>query len=66
MLNSLMDITAAGGAIGIPGLYVTGDPGGVDEAAQKGSLSLSARHRLGQVAVVHHGPVPGDEVQPTG
>ena len=41
VLNSLMDVTAAGGAIGIPGLYVTGDPGAVDEAAQKGSLSLS-------------------------
>ncbi|SMG25695.1 MULTISPECIES: formaldehyde dehydrogenase, glutathione-independent [Agreia] len=41
VLNSLMDVTAAGGALGIPGLYVTGDPGGVDEAAQKGSLSLS-------------------------
>ncbi|MBT2514568.1 formaldehyde dehydrogenase, glutathione-independent [Arthrobacter sp. ISL-30] len=41
VLNSLMDITAAGGALGIPGLYVTGDPGGVDEAAKKGSLSLS-------------------------
>ncbi|WP_165064332.1 formaldehyde dehydrogenase, glutathione-independent [Marisediminicola senii] len=41
VLNSLMDVTTAGGALGIPGLYVTGDPGGVDEAAQKGSLSLS-------------------------
>jgi len=41
VLNTLMDITAAGGALGIPGLYVTGDPGGIDEAAQKGSLSLS-------------------------
>lgn len=41
VLNSLMDITAAGGALGIPGLYVTGDPGGVDEAAKKGALSLS-------------------------
>jgi glutathione-independent formaldehyde dehydrogenase len=41
VLNSLMDITAAGGALGIPGLYVTGDPGGIDEAARKGSLSLS-------------------------
>src|SRR6478735_7572960 len=40
VLNSLMTITAAGGALGIPGLYVTGDPGGVDEAAQEGSLSL--------------------------
>ncbi|RAM38415.1 formaldehyde dehydrogenase, glutathione-independent [Arthrobacter globiformis] len=41
VLNSLMDITAAGGALGIPGLYVTGDPGGIDESAKKGSLSLS-------------------------
>jgi glutathione-independent formaldehyde dehydrogenase len=41
VLNSLMEVTAAGGALGIPGLYVTGDPGGVDEAAKKGSLSLS-------------------------
>jgi len=41
VLNSLMDITTAGGGIGIPGLYVTGDPGGVDEAAQRGALSLS-------------------------
>ena len=40
VLNSLMSITRAGGALGIPGLYVTGDPGGVDEAAQEGSLSL--------------------------
>ena len=41
VLNSLMELTAAGGALGIPGLYVTGDPGGVDEAAKKGALSLS-------------------------
>jgi glutathione-independent formaldehyde dehydrogenase len=40
VLNSLMTITRAGGAIGVPGLYVTGDPGGVDEAAKVGSLSL--------------------------
>ena len=41
VLNSLMEVTAAGGSIGIPGLYVTGDPGGVDEAAKVGALSLS-------------------------
>ncbi len=40
VLNSIMDVTRAGGALGIPGLYVTGDPGGVDEAAQEGSLSI--------------------------
>ena len=40
MLNSLMALTAAGGAVGIPGLYVTEDPGGIDAAAKIGSLSL--------------------------
>lgn len=40
VLNSLFTVTAAGGGVGIPGLYVTGDPGGVDEAAKVGSLSL--------------------------
>jgi glutathione-independent formaldehyde dehydrogenase len=40
VLNSIMDITRAAGRLGIPGLYVTGDPGGVDEAAQEGSLSI--------------------------
>ncbi|TDE45280.1 formaldehyde dehydrogenase, glutathione-independent [Nonomuraea mesophila] len=40
VLNSLMDLTRAGGALGIPGLYVTGDPGAPDEAAKQGSLSI--------------------------
>jgi glutathione-independent formaldehyde dehydrogenase len=40
VLNSLQEIVRAGGAIGIPGLYVTGDPGGVDEAAKIGALSI--------------------------
>ena len=40
VLNAVMDVTRAGGAVGIPGLYVTGDPGAVDEAAKVGSLSL--------------------------
>jgi len=40
VLNSLMDLTRAGGALGIPGLYVTGDPGARDEATQRGSLSI--------------------------
>lgn len=40
VLNSMMDITRAGGQIGIPGLYVTEDPGAKDEAAKQGSLSM--------------------------
>jgi glutathione-independent formaldehyde dehydrogenase len=55
VLNSLMDMTRAGGAIGIPGLYVTGDPGGVDEAAKVGSLSL----RLGLGWAKSHSFVTG-------
>src|SRR5262245_28053260 len=37
VLNSIMEITRAGGSLGIPGLYVTGDPGGIDENAKIGS-----------------------------
>jgi glutathione-independent formaldehyde dehydrogenase len=40
VLNSLMEVTRAGGGIGIPGLYVTGDPGGVDENAKIGMLGI--------------------------
>jgi glutathione-independent formaldehyde dehydrogenase len=40
VLNSLMGLTAAGGGVGIPGLYVTADPGGIDDAAKNGVLSL--------------------------
>jgi glutathione-independent formaldehyde dehydrogenase len=40
VLNQLMAATRAAGAIGIPGLYVTDDPGAKDEAARTGNLSL--------------------------
>jgi glutathione-independent formaldehyde dehydrogenase len=40
VLNSIMEVTRAGGKLGIPGLYVTEDPGGVDDAAKHGSLSV--------------------------
>lgn len=40
VLNSVMEVTRAGGGIGIPGLYVTGDPGGVDENARIGNLGI--------------------------
>jgi glutathione-independent formaldehyde dehydrogenase len=40
VLNSLMEVTRAAGSIGIPGLYVTDDPGAVDAAAKRGSLSI--------------------------
>lgn len=40
VLNTAMAVTRAGGAIGIPGLYVTGDPGAVTEAAKEGNLVI--------------------------
>jgi glutathione-independent formaldehyde dehydrogenase len=35
-----MEVTRAAGKIGIPGLYVTDDPGATDAAAKHGSLSV--------------------------
>jgi glutathione-independent formaldehyde dehydrogenase len=43
VLNDIMTVARAGASLGIPGLYVTGDPGGIDEEAKVGSL----RVRLG-------------------
>jgi len=40
VLNSIMSLTRAGGSLGIPGLYVTGDPGAVDDAAKEGTLGI--------------------------
>jgi glutathione-independent formaldehyde dehydrogenase len=40
VLNALMDVTRVAGRIGIPGLYVTDDPGASDAASKKGSLSV--------------------------
>ena len=62
VLNSIMEITRAGGALGIPGLYVTGDPGGVDANAKIGMLSIriglgwakSHSFHTGQTPVMHY------------
>ncbi len=64
VLNQVQTITRAGGGIGIPGLYVTGDPGAADQDAQEGTLKIRIRPRLGQEPRLLHGPVPGHEVQP--
>ena len=40
VLNDCMTVTKAGGAVGIPGLYVTEDPGAVEDAAKTGNLSM--------------------------
>jgi glutathione-independent formaldehyde dehydrogenase len=55
VLNSIMEITRAGGALGIPGLYVTDDPGAADDNAKRGSLSI----RLGLGWAKSHSFVTG-------
>jgi glutathione-independent formaldehyde dehydrogenase len=39
VLNDMMTVTKAAGQVGIPGLYVTGDPGASTEAAKEGNIS---------------------------
>ena len=41
VLNQAMEVTRYAGSIGIPGLYVTQDPGSHDKQAAKGALSLN-------------------------
>ena len=55
VLNSIMDVTRVAGKLGIPGLYVTGDPGAVDDAAKEGSLSI----RIGLGWAKSHGFTTG-------
>jgi len=62
VLNSLMTITRASGGIGIPGLYVTEDPGSKDEASKHGNLRMrfglgwakSQRFYTGQTPVLKY------------
>jgi glutathione-independent formaldehyde dehydrogenase len=58
VLNQMMEITRAAGAIGIPGLYVTADPGAVDAAAKKGSLSLRFGEGWSKAHSFHTGQTP--------
>jgi glutathione-independent formaldehyde dehydrogenase len=41
VLNQLIEVVNPTGALGIPGLYVPTDPGGVDAAAKRGALSIN-------------------------
>jgi glutathione-independent formaldehyde dehydrogenase len=41
VLNALVEWVRPTGALGVPGLYVPSDPGGVDEHAKKGRLLVS-------------------------
>ena len=41
VLNQMIDVINPTGIMGIPGLYVPSDPGGVDDNAKRGALSLN-------------------------
>jgi len=58
VLNASMELTRAGGAIGIPGLYVTEDPGAKDAAARKGSLSIRFGLGWAKSHALHTGQTP--------
>jgi glutathione-independent formaldehyde dehydrogenase len=64
VLNSLMSIVRAAGGIGIPGLYVTEDPGSQDEGRETRQSQDAHRSWLGQVASLLHRPDARVEVQP--
>jgi len=58
VLNQVMEITRAAGSIGIPGLYVTEDPGAVDNAAKHGSLSMRFGLGWAKAQTLHTGQTP--------
>ena len=58
VLNQMMEITRAAGSIGIPGLYVTEDPGAVDAAAKQGSLSMRFGLGWAKAQSFHTGQTP--------
>ncbi len=58
VLNQMMEITRAAGSIGIPGLYVTEDPGAVEQAAKQGSLSLRLGLGWAKSHTFHTGQTP--------
>ncbi|QCR38100.1 formaldehyde dehydrogenase, glutathione-independent [Nissabacter sp. SGAir0207] len=58
VLNQMMEITRVAGKIGIPGLYVTQDPGAHEKAAQQGSLSLQFGLGWSKAQSFHTGQTP--------
>jgi glutathione-independent formaldehyde dehydrogenase len=58
VLNSLMGVVRVAGKIGIPGLYVTEDPGAVDNAAKHGNLSLRFGLGWAKAQSFHTGQTP--------
>ncbi|GAA2551388.1 formaldehyde dehydrogenase, glutathione-independent [Pseudonocardia hydrocarbonoxydans] len=58
VLNSIMTLTRAGGSLGIPGLYVTGDPGAGDDDAKQGTLKVRLGLGWAKSHSLHTGQCP--------
>ena len=58
VLNQAMEVTRAAGSIGIPGLYVTADPGANEAAAKTGNLSLRLGLGWAKSLEFHTGQTP--------
>jgi len=58
VLNAAMEITQAGGRVGIPGLYVTEDPGAESEDAKQGNLSMKFGLGWAKAMSFHTGQTP--------
>ncbi|WP_134767870.1 formaldehyde dehydrogenase, glutathione-independent [Nocardioides sp. 1609] len=58
VLNDAMTVARAGAGVGIPGLYVTGDPGAVDDAAKQGTLGVRLGLGWAKSHSLHTGQCP--------
>jgi len=58
VLNQAMQLTRYAGSIGIPGLYVTRDPGAKDKQSAQGSLSLNFGLGWSRSQSLHTGQTP--------
>ncbi|AWN15127.1 formaldehyde dehydrogenase, glutathione-independent [Salinisphaera sp. LB1] len=63
VLNASMEITQAGGRIGIPGLYVTEDPGAEDASARHGDISMKFGLGWAKAISFHTGQTPAMRYQ---
>lgn len=58
VLNQMMEITRAAGSVGIPGLYVTDDPGAAEQSAKEGNLGLRFGLGWSKALSFHTGQTP--------
>lgn len=63
VLNTMMDVVEAGGSLGVPGIYVTEDPGGKDKDAKQGSLKVNFGLGWSKAHSIHTGQTPAMRYQ---